>query len=290
MQVEKQALIGKRYQYSIWRRLAIYPAVLVLLVVTVFSFDFDPTWMLLVAALLLAGLIIYAVIFSYAITLHPEKIRVENYIKGQELAWSAVGSYRSSGMGNVGYSLYDRNHSTRIVIDPEVVDFPVVNEYLRQQLPQLWNDYQDKTFSFDRLLAVAYLCVLLVLLAAGVWFVLEEPLAGVFFGVILLLISVTIFLPVLRGCRRLTITGRNLHIQPIWGEVRMVAAEEVESIHLQAEPFRFGSRRQRTEYAVWLTLKNSQKIKLAHLEQGAAVLANTLRNWWLAHGLTASRR
>lgn len=288
--MENSATLGKRYRYSLWRRLGIVPVALVLFGGIFIAFPTEPAWVLLFMAFLLAGVVLYALIMSYSLTLHADKIRVENFVRETEIPWTRIESYSQSGWGAIGYKLHAHNQGATVVVDAEIVDFPIVNEYIRQQTPQLWNDYRQQTISFNKLMAVGFAFMLVVLLAAALWFLVEEAVVGLLIAAFMLAVSAAVFLPLLRTVRSLSISGLSLQLQPMFGEPRTLAAEEIESIVLQAEPLRFGSRRQRTEYAVWLTLKNSQKIKLVYLDVGPAVLVNTLRNWWLAQSLPGARR
>src|SRR5690606_5169510 len=124
---------------------------------------------------------------------------------------------------------------------------------------------------FNRFMGLAYL-LMLAFLGMIAFFIVRNGLSstagvGLSSGLILAflgIVAAVLVLPVVRSYRSLTLSGRSLYLQPLFGEQRHYSVEDVESISLQVLPYGFGSRRRGKEYVVWLTLKNAQRIRLVY--------------------------
>ncbi|MBX3047552.1 MAG: hypothetical protein KIT46_09015 [Anaerolineales bacterium] len=290
MQDENKTIAGKRYQYSIWQRLAVIPAVLISIAAALILLRAEVAWIvLLVLPLFVVAIILPSMMVSYSVTLHPEEIQVGYFRKQQVLRWDAVGGFNSIGVSSATYTLHDHNQRVKVLIDSEVADFPIVNEYIREHLPQLWNDYHEKIFSIDKNLMAISFTMFAIALAGVLWGFLDDTFTGLLLSVFFIFIFFQFILPLLRAYRSIAILGGALHLQPVLGSTKTVSVEEIESISLQRERFR--SRLHRgVEYSVMLTLDSGRKLRIPYMQDGSAVLVNTLRNWWLAQSLPGARR
>ncbi|MCW5878690.1 MAG: hypothetical protein KIS80_07480 [Anaerolineales bacterium] len=288
--MEKSATLGKRYQYSLWRRLAVIPAVFVSIVAALILFQAEVPWIVfLVLPLFVAAIILPSMMVSYSITLYPEEIQVGYFRKQQVLRWDAVGGSNSIALSSATYTLHDHTQRVKVLIDSEVADFPMVNEYIREYLPQLWNDYHEKTFSIDKNLMAISFTMFAIALACVLWGFLEDTFTGLLLSVLLIFIFLQFILPLLRAYQSIVILGGTLQLQPVLGSTKTVSVEDIKFISLQRERFR--SRLHRgVEYSVILTLNSGRKFRIPYMQDGSAVLVNRLRNWWLAQSLPGAHR